>query len=191
MAGHNKWTQIKRKKGAADAVKSKLFSLLTKTITLEAKRSGGDRNGPGLRRAIDKARAANMPNENIDRAVNRATAGQDHYEEVLYEGYGPGGAALMIEGITDNGNRTSQEIKRLLAEHGGSLASQGAARWLFEPPRPAAAGEKENGWEPKSFLEINEESAMRNLVELVDKLEEHPDIKRVGVNVHLPEEDNG
>jgi transcriptional/translational regulatory protein YebC/TACO1 len=95
MAGHNKWTQIKRQKGVEDAKKSKLFSVLAKTITLEAKKVRGDRNSPTLRRAIEKAREGNMPSENIERAIERATgAGETNLESVTYEGYGPGGIAL-------------------------------------------------------------------------------------------------
>lgn len=181
MAGHNKWTQIKRQKGVADAKKSQIFSLLAKTLTMEAKRVGGDRNSPALRQAIEKAREANMPNENIDRAVAKAAgAGAENFEEVIYETYGPGGAAIIIEGITDSKNRTSQEIKHLLSLHSASLGGSGSVTWAFTK---LPSGE----WTPNNFLEITDEAAMQALVNLIDALENHADIKRVSVNVELPE----
>src|SRR3989344_8149040 len=140
MSGHNKWTQIKHQKGAADAKRSKVFSMLSRQITIEAKQAGGDpstklgtgSNHPGLRHAIERAKAANMPNDNIDRAVEKRLGNRgEGLVEVIYEAYGPCGAALIITGITDNKNRTSQEIKHLLSLHGGNLAAQGAALWAF------------------------------------------------------------
>src|SRR3989338_7058585 len=108
MSGHSKWAKIKHQKAATDAKKSKVFSKLVRYIAVEAKKAKGDRNAPGLRVAIDKARAANMPGENIDRAIEKAAGGSD-MERVTYEAYGPGGVALIIEGLTDSRNRTSQQ----------------------------------------------------------------------------------
>src|SRR3989344_6054884 len=150
MAGHNKWTQIKRQKGATDAKKSKLFGKLARLITLESKKAGGNTSAPALRAVIENARAINMPNENIERAIKRGTgvdAGE--MERVLYEGYGPGGSAIIIEGLTDNKNRTSAEIRHLLSKHGASLAAQGAASWAFE--------KTPEGFIPKTFVELSKE----------------------------------
>ncbi|MEK7586959.1 MAG: YebC/PmpR family DNA-binding transcriptional regulator [Patescibacteria group bacterium] len=188
MSGHNKWTQIKRQKAVVDGKKSKTFSLLARNITMEAKKVNGDKNSANLRAIIEKARAANMPSENIDRAIAKASgAGAENFEEVIYETYGPGGTAIIIEGITDSKNRTSQEIKHLLAEHGATLAGQGAVTWAFTPPKVPHLGESETGWKPNNFLEIYDEATMQALVNLIDSLESHADIKRVSVNVELPE----
>ncbi len=182
MAGHNKWTQIKRQKAAVDGKKSKLFSILARNITMEAKRVNGDKNSANLRTIIEKARAANMPSDNIDRAIAKATgAGAENFEEVIYEAYGPGGAAIIIEGITDSKNRTSQEIKHLLSLHEASLGGSGSVTWAFSK---SPAGE----WKAGNLMEISDEATMQALVNLIDALENHADIKRVSVNVELPEE---
>lgn len=137
MSGHNKWSQIKRQKGAEDAKKSKRFSMLARAITIEAKRANGDRNASGLKTAIEKARAEDVPNENIERAVKNALgADASSLTQVLYEAYGPGGVAMMIEGITDNKNRTSQEIKHILNQHGSALANPGSVTWAFNNKQP-------------------------------------------------------
>lgn len=175
MAGHNKWIQIKRQKGVEDAKKSKLFGILTKTISIEAKKANGDRNLPGLRTAIDKARTANMPNENIERAIKNALGKEGkQLEEVIYEGYGPGGVALIIEGITDNKNRSSQEIKHLLTEHGGSLATPGAVLWAFQ--------KSAEGWLATNRAEVDE-TTREQIIKLVASLEENADIKKVITNL--------
>ena len=112
MAGHSKWAKLKHTKGKTDAQKSKLFSKLVRFITIEIKKAKGDRTAPGVRTAIEKARAANMPSDNIERALQKAEDGAE-MERVVYEAYGPGGSALVIEGYTDWRNRTSQELKHL------------------------------------------------------------------------------
>ena len=135
MSGHNKWSTIKHKKGAADAKRSKLFTKILKEVTIAAKSGGGDASGnPRLRTAIDKARAANVPKDNIDRAVKKGTGELDgvNYEEVTYEGYGPGGGALIIEGLTDNINRTVAEIRHMLSKHNGNLGKSGVVSWKFD-----------------------------------------------------------
>ena len=135
MAGHNKWSQIKRKKAANDAKRGKLFTSLIREITVAARSGGGDPSfNPRLRLAIDNAKAANMPLDNIERAIKRGTGeleGVD-YEEITYEGYGPGGVALYIETLTDNGNRTVSEIRYILSRNGGSLGTTGSVAWQFE-----------------------------------------------------------
>src|SRR5690348_1557363 len=108
MSGHNKWSKIKNKKAVTDAKKSKVFSMFAKMIAVESRKAKGDKNSPSLRAVMERARAVNMPNDNIDRAVAKGAGGDGgNLEEVLYEAYGPGGAALIIEGITDNKNRTT------------------------------------------------------------------------------------
>ena len=134
MSGHSKWSTIKRKKGAADAKRGKMFSRLAREIMVAA-RSGGDPNGnPRLRRAMDLAKAANMPGDNINRAIKKGTGelGGEQIEEFSLEGYGPGGAALLIEVMTDNRNRSLAEIRHLMSKNGGSLGEPGCVAWLFE-----------------------------------------------------------
>ena len=136
MAGHSKWAGIKHKKAIVDARRGKLFTKLTRAITVAAKEGGGDPEGnPALALAIAKARDASMPKDNIERAVAKGTgAGADAeaYENVLYEGYGPGGVALLIEALTDNRNRTGAEVRHILGKHGGSLGEPGSVGYLFE-----------------------------------------------------------
>ena len=134
MSGHSKWHSIKHKKGAADAKRGKIFTRLIKELTVAARAGGGDPDmNPRLRTIVAEAKASNMPRENIDRAIRRGT-GQEpgvSYEEANYEGYGPGGAALIIEVLTDNKNRTAGEIRHLLEKHGGNLAAPNAVAWMF------------------------------------------------------------
>lgn len=135
MSGHSKWSTIKRQKGAADAKRGALFTKLGKEITIAARAGGGDPEANyRLRLAVDKARAANMPAENIKRAIERATGGDKavEFEEITYEGYGPGGVALLVETATDNKNRTAAEVRSILSKSGGQLAGQGSVAWQFE-----------------------------------------------------------
>jgi len=172
MAGHSKWAKLKHTKGKTDAQKSKLFSKLVRFISVEAKKSKGDRTSPGLRAAIDKARAENMPAENIDRAIDKASSSGE-LEPVVYEAYGPGGVALVIEGYTDSRNRTAQEIKHLLSTHGVELANQGAASWAFT--------RGQGKLEPQTTVDVSEEDGAK-LSALVEALEEHDDINEVYTN---------
>ena len=135
MSGHNKWSQIKHKKALTDAKKGKLFSKLSRLITISAREKGGDPNiNASLKMIIDRARTLNMPIDNIERAIKKGTGELEgsKIEELILEAYGPGGAALIIEGTTDNRNRTISEIKFLLSEHNGKLAEPGSVIWLFE-----------------------------------------------------------
>ncbi|HTR22110.1 MAG TPA: YebC/PmpR family DNA-binding transcriptional regulator [Gemmatimonadales bacterium] len=135
MAGHSKWKQIKRKKGVADVKRGALFTRLIREITIAAKAGGGDpRGNPRLRTAIDAAKAENMPLDNIERAVKKGTGELEGvtYEEVTYEGYGPGGAAILIEATTDNANRTVAEIRHQFSRHGGNLGSANSVAWMFD-----------------------------------------------------------
>jgi len=135
MSGHSKWHSIKHKKGALDAKRGKLFTKFIKEITVAARSGGGDVDGNArLRKAIADAKAGNMPNDTIDRAVRRGTGEEEgvHYEEITYEGYGPGGVALLIESMTDNRNRTVAEIRHLFSKNGGNLGEAGSVAWMFE-----------------------------------------------------------
>jgi len=135
MAGHNKWKQIKRKKAVTDQRRGAVFTRLIREITIAAKQGGGDAGGNArLRTAIDAAKAENMPADNIDRAIKKGTgelAGVT-YEEVTYEGYGPGGAALLIQATTDNPNRTVAEIRNVFQRHGANMAASNAVAWMFD-----------------------------------------------------------
>ena len=134
MSGHSKWHSIKHKKGAADAKRGKIFTRLIKELTVAARNGGGDPDtNPRLRTIVLEAKANNMPRENIDRAIRRGTGEEPgvSYEEVTYEGYGPGGVALMIETLTDNKNRTVGEIRHLLSKHAGNLAAENSVAWMF------------------------------------------------------------
>jgi YebC/PmpR family DNA-binding regulatory protein len=134
MSGHSKWSTIKHKKGAADAKRGRLFTKLIKEITMSAKVGGGAvESNPRLRSAVQAAKKASMPSDNIDKAIKRGTGELEGvtYEEVTYEGYGPGGAAILIEAMTDNKNRTTSEIRHLLTKYGGNMASAGAVAFQF------------------------------------------------------------
>ncbi|MFQ5449250.1 MAG: YebC/PmpR family DNA-binding transcriptional regulator [Nitrospinaceae bacterium] len=135
MSGHSKWASIKHKKGALDAKRGKIFTRIIKEITVAARLGGGDIDGnPRLRTAVAAAKAANMPQDNINRAIKKGTGELEgtHYEEVTYEGYGPGGAAIFMEVVTDNKNRTVSEIRALLGKRGGNMGENGCVAWIFE-----------------------------------------------------------
>ncbi len=135
MSGHNKWSTIKHKKGAADAKRGKVFSKLIKELTIAARMGGGDPDGnPRLRTALNTARNANMPKENIERAIKRGTGEIEgvNYEEIIYEGYGPGGVAVMVEALTDNKNRTVAEIRHIFDKYNGNLGETGCVNWMFQ-----------------------------------------------------------
>ena len=134
MSGHSKWHTIKHKKGAADAKRGKIFTRLIKELTVAARNGGGDPGmNPRLRTIIADAKANNMPRENIERAIRRGTGEEPgvSYEEIMYEGYGPGGVALMIQTLTDNKNRTVGEIRHLLGKYNGNLAAENSVAWMF------------------------------------------------------------
>jgi len=134
MSGHNKWSSIKHKKGAADAKRGKIFSKLIKEITLAARVGGGDPNGnASLRTILDKARAANMPKDNVERAIKKGTGELEGFalEEVTFEGYGPAGVAVMVETLTDNRNRTVAELRHIFEKSGGNLGAAGCVGWIF------------------------------------------------------------
>ncbi|MBW1988570.1 MAG: YebC/PmpR family DNA-binding transcriptional regulator [Deltaproteobacteria bacterium] len=135
MSGHNKWSTIKHKKGAADARRGKVFTKLIKEITVAARMGGGDPNAnPRLRSAIAAAKAENMPKDNIERAIKKGTGELEGvaYEELTYEGYGPGGAAILVDVLTDNKNRAAAEVRHIFSKGGGNLGEAGCVAWMFD-----------------------------------------------------------
>jgi YebC/PmpR family DNA-binding regulatory protein len=135
VSGHSKWAQVKHKKAVVDAKKGKIFTKIVKEISVAARLGGGDTEGnPRLRVAIDKAKEVNMPQENIKRAIMKGTGELPgvSYEESIYEGYGPGGTAILLEVLTDNKNRTVSEIRHIMTKHGGNLGEAGCVSWMFE-----------------------------------------------------------
>jgi len=155
MSGHSKWSTIKRKKGAADAKRGKIFTTIIKEITISARLDGGDESAnPRLRQAIAKAKSANMPADNIKRAIMKGTGELPgvNYEEVLYEGYGPAGVAIMMEVLTDNKKRTVAEIRHLITKYGGNLGENGSVAWMFDKKGQIVADI--NGFDEDSMLEI-------------------------------------
>lgn len=136
MSGHSKWSTIKRAKGVTDARRGALFTKVAREISVAARQGGGDPDANyRLRLAMEKARSVNMPSDNIKRTIDKATGGgeADQYEEIVYEGYGPGGVALLVEAQTDNRNRTAAEVRSMFSKSGGQLAGSGAVAWQFEP----------------------------------------------------------
>ena len=136
MSGHSKWSTIKRQKGANDAKRGAVFTKIAREISIAARLGGGDPEANyRLRLAVDKARSVNMPSDNIKRAIEKATGGDKgaDFEEIVYEGYGPGGVAVLVEAATDNRNRTAADVRAIFTKAGGSLAGTGAVAWQFEP----------------------------------------------------------
>lgn len=175
MSGHNKWSKIKNKKAVTDAQKSKIFSKLVRFITVESKKSKGDINSPGLRSAIEKAKSANVPNDNIERAIKKGTgADAGEMEQITYEAYGPGGCALIIDALTDNRNKAAQEIKHILTKNGFELAAPGSASWAFTKSN-------EGAWTPNVNVQINEEDGAK-LDILIEELEENDEVQEVYTN---------
>lgn len=180
MAGHNKWTQIKRKKGASDAERSKLFGKLSRLLFLESKKAGGNTDTPSLRAAIDKAKTFNMPKENIERALRKGLSEEvAGLEAITYETYGPGGAAIIIEALTSNRHKAANEIKHLLSEHDTSLGGIGSALWAFE--------KIDGGWAPKSEIALSKEEE-RALAKLLQALGENEEVQEVYTNAARTEE---
>jgi len=177
MAGHSKWEQIKRAKGAADSKRSKLFGKLGRFLAVEAKVAKGDPNAPNLRAAIEKAKKENMPKDTIERAIKKgAGAGSATMEALTYEAYGPGGAALIIEVLTDNRNKAAQEIKHLLSKNESALGAVGSASWAFE--------KQVSGWVPKTMVDLNLEDSNK-LIEMMEEIEDNDEVQEVFTNAEL------
>jgi YebC/PmpR family DNA-binding regulatory protein len=174
MSGHNKWSKIKHKKAVTDAQKSKVFSKLAKLIAVESKEANGDINSSGLKTAIEKAKAVNMPSDNISRAVKKGSDKDMAAMEVnTYEAYGPGGVAMIIETLTDNKNRIAAEIKHILSKNELSLAGQGSVIWAFD--------KKDGDWIPNSTMSISDEES-KKLEEIIEEFEDNDDVQNVFTN---------
>jgi len=174
MSGHNKWSKIKRQKGETDAQKSKIYGKMVRLITVEAKKAGGNINSPGLKSIIERARAANVPKDNIERAIKKFSDSGASMESITYETYGPGGCAIVIDVLTDNHNKAAQEIKLILSKHGHVLAAIGSATWAFTHT-PGS------GWIAQTTIPLSDEDGEK-LGELVDELEENDEVQEVYTN---------
>ncbi|MFC1837628.1 YebC/PmpR family DNA-binding transcriptional regulator [Thermodesulfobacteriota bacterium] len=244
MSGHSKWSTIKRKKGAADAKRGRIFTRLIKEITVAARMGGGgDPDGnPRLRTAIATAKAENMPKDNIERAIKKGTGELEGavYEEITYEGYGPGGVAVMVECMTDNKNRTVADIRHYFSKSGGNLGESGCVSWMFNKKgsvlieksaideeelleKSLEAGaedvlEEDNEFQvitapddfesvretleagglkfieatvsliPQNIVEITDEKTAKQILKLLESLEDHDDVQSVSANFDIPDE---
>ena len=201
MAGHSKWKQIKHKKAATDAKRASAWTKVIREITVAAKAGGGDPAGnPRLRTAVDAARAVNMPNENIERAIKKGTGELEGavYEEVAYEGYGPGGAAIYVEATTDNANRTVAEVRHAFSRNNGNLGTSNSVAWMFDrkgqlsldatrwPEDRALEDALEAGLAmvPKNTVRLEGKDA-EQLLRLLEVLEELDDVSRVFSNFDI------
>ena len=243
MSGHSKWSTIKRKKGAVDAKRGKIFTRLIKEITVAARMGGGDPDGnPRLRSAIASAKTENMPKDNIDRAIKKGTGELEGavYEEITYEGYGPGGVAVLVDCMTDNKNRTVADIRHFFSKSGGNLGESGCVSWMFDKKgsilvdketideeelmdKALEAGaedviEEDNVYQvltvpddfetvretleaegvkfieasvsmiPQNVVDITEEKPAKQILRLLESLEDHDDVQNVYANFDIPDE---
>lgn len=183
MSGHSKWSTIKRDKAINDSKKSKIFTKISKLITSAAKQGGGDPDtNATLRLALEKAREARMPKDNMDRAVAKGTgenSDANTFHEVIYEGFGPNGEAFYVKGLTDNKNRTVAEIRMIFSKSGGSLGGAGSTAYIFsaDPENPAFS------------VEINDPAQASVLTQLLEELDDHDDVQDIYVNFDLPDSD--
>ncbi len=171
MSGHNKWSKIKNRKAVTDGQKSKIFGKYARLIALESKKVVGNVNSPSLKAVIERAKAENMPNDNIDRAVKKGAGGEsDNLEGVVYEAYGPGGCAILIEALTDNRNRAAQEVKHALSKNGFELAAPGSAAWAFS--------KGEDGYSPTMTVPLSDtdKSVLETLIGDLDELDDVQDV---------------
>lgn len=176
MSGHSKWSQIKRQKGASDAAKSRTFARFARIITLESKKASGSVNSPALATAIARAKAANMPKDNIERAIAKGVSKDaGAIDHVQCEAYGPGGVAILIDALTDNKNRTIQELKHLLSRNGVELATPGSASWAFSKSADGSLVPNE------PLMELSEEDGEK-LGAILTALDEHDDVQEVYTN---------
>lgn len=177
MSGHNKWSQIKNKKGVTDKKRGQIFSKLSKAITIAAKSDPNPQFNPNLRSAIEKAKENQVPQENIERAIKKAAESAEALEELLMEAYGPEGAAILITAITDSSNRTVNEVKKILKDNEAKWANPGSVLWAFE--------KKSDGeWEAKFPQKISEDGQQK-LEKLLEALDDYEDTQDVITNVGL------
>ncbi|OGG92680.1 hypothetical protein A2609_00505 [Candidatus Kaiserbacteria bacterium RIFOXYD1_FULL_47_14] len=175
MSGHSKWSQIKRQKSATDTAKSRIFSRFARLIALESKKANGILSAPGLSVVITRAKAVNMPKDNIERAIAKGISKDSgNLEQIIYEAYGPGGVAILIDAFTDNKNRTTQEIKHLFSLQGIELSAPGAASWAFTKTCSSYTPH-----EP--FIELSDFDKER-LSTVLEALDEHTDVQEIFTN---------
>lgn len=175
MSGHSKWATIKRDKAVNDAKRSQVFTKISRLITVAAKKGGKDTDSnPSLRLAVEKAKEARMPKDNIERAIEKGAGGGDSssLEEVIYEGYGPEGVAIMVKALTDNKNRTVSEIRNIFNKYGASLGESGSAAYVF-------GADPEN---PMFEIPIESEEKAKTIIDLIEALDEHDDVQDVYSN---------
>lgn len=177
MSGHSHWAGIKHKKGVADQKRGLVFSKLLNAISIAAKTETNPQFNPRLRTAIEKAQQNNVPKDNIERAIKRASEQKD-LEELIIEAYGPEGSAILVEAITDSRNRTISEIKKILSDNNAKFSEQGSVKWAFE----SLNGDEGIIWQVKFKQEISEE-AKQKLQELIDKIEERDDVQKIYTNI--------
>lgn len=171
MSGHNKWSKIKHKKAATDAQKSKIFSKHSMLITMEVKKAGGDVNSANVLAAVDRAKKDSMPKDNIEKALAKGSgASGAALEEVLFEGYGPGGVAMLIQAVTDNNNRTAPEIRHIFSKAGLELGTPGSAVWAFTKTA--------DGYTPNTPMELDDETG-EQLATFIEALEDNDDVTNV------------
>jgi len=174
MSGHNKFSKIKRLKAKTDAQKSAVFTKMAKMLQVEAKKAAGNMSSSGLKAAIEKAKAVDMPNDNIERSIKKAMgADAEQMDAITYEAYGPGGVAIIIDVLTGNKNKAAAEVKHILSANGSSLASQGSASWAFEKTT--------EGWIPKTMMTVSEEDTPK-LEKIIEELEDNEDVQEVYTN---------
>ena len=174
MSGHNKWSKIKHKKAASDAKKSKDFSKIVKLLLVEAKAAEGNRNSPGLKAVIEKARAMNVSGDTIEKAIKKGQSTDTSLmTAITYEAYGPGGIAIVIQALTENRNKAAAEIKHILAKHGVTLAGIGAATWAFV--------REGMSWVPQTTVDAEEED-LQKIAALVEELEDNDEVQEVFIN---------
>ena len=175
MSGHNKFSKIKHKKALTDAKKGKVYTKMARLITVEVKKAGGDVNSPGVKAIVARAREFDVPNENIERALKKGgDKSAAEMEAILYEAYGPGGVAIMIEVLTDNRNKAAAEVKHILIENGSALAAPGSASWAFEKTA--------EGFMPKMLTPLSPEDNAK-LDTLIEALEDNDEVQDLYTNV--------
>jgi YebC/PmpR family DNA-binding regulatory protein len=172
MSGHNKWSKVKNKKAVTDAKKGKIYTKMAKVIGVEIKKANGDIKSAGVQAAVKKAREYNVPNENIERALKKNDNALQ-MESIMYETYGPGGVAIMIEALTDNRNKAAGEIKHILTENGSALAAPGSASWAFTKTI--------EGYLPNTMVEISEEDGLK-LDKIIEELEDNDEVQEIYTN---------
>lgn len=175
MSGHSKWKQIKHKKEATDKKRGRVFSKLLRAIRVAAKDEPNPDFNPRLRTAVEKAKEAQVPQDNILRALKQSD--NKNLEEIIMEAYGPSGSAIIIEAVTDNRNRTTNEVKNILSDLDAKFAEPGSVRWVFAPPTP-----ENMSWQPKFKQKLNNKDGQK-LKELIEALEEHDDVQKIYTNI--------